>query len=460
MINTKLAHSRCSFPALLLTVLASRLLFAFVIWKVGGPSAFLAPDSYGYLVLARSLLHGSFSTAGLPEIWRTPGYPLFLVPAVAVGHPVLIGLLGNFFLVGLTTWLIWRLANSLLPGSNAGVWAVLLYGIEPVSVLHSGRLLSETLFCSQALLFVWLLLAFIKRPFYLLLVTCVLALAMATYTRPVSLYLGIGLVPLLLVRMGDAPLRRRMVAAAVFSLAFLLALSPWFIRNSKVAGYKGFASVPDWNLYFMSAAAVEANLQHRSFLQVSNEWGNDDPERYFQKHPEQRAWSQAEIAKFWGSEARRIISQHPLLYARIHLHGCMIVLFDPEVTEMLKPLRLYPEYGGLMSRSLDSGFLGSIRWLFRNYPVAATVLPLSLVLVVLNYILAIAGLCLVPRQIRLLFLALTSYFVLVSGIPAATGRYRAPIMPIVCICAGVAIAAWIAKRSVKTTPTGTSMTVL
>ncbi|HJX84587.1 MAG TPA: hypothetical protein VJ723_09605, partial [Candidatus Angelobacter sp.] len=52
------------------------------------------------------------------------------------------------------------------------------------------------------------------------------------------------------------------------------------------------------------------------------------------------------------------------------------------------------------------------------------------------------GLRRIPFAVAFFFCAIFSYFVLVSGIPAAVARYRVPIMPLVCICAGVAIAQW------------------
>jgi hypothetical protein len=52
--------------------------------------------------------------------------------------------------------------------------------------------------------------------------------------------------------------------------------------------------------------------------------------------------------------------------------------------------------------------------------------------------------------VRITWLLLGGYFVLISGMPGAVARYRGPLMPMVCICAGAAIAYLWAKRGKAT----------
>ena len=58
---------------------ALRLALLALLLARSGASALERPDTHTYLEPGRNLLlHGSFTAAGLPEILRTPGYPLFL----------------------------------------------------------------------------------------------------------------------------------------------------------------------------------------------------------------------------------------------------------------------------------------------------------------------------------------------------------------------------------------------
>lgn len=440
-VNAALATKRCPV-VLLLGVFLVRLVVAFAMWQIGGSDAFISPDTITYTEPSQTLLHGSFSRFGAAEIFRTPGYPLLLAPAVASGHLVGIALLENLLLATVSAYLIWLIAIKLLPASNAGFGAVILYCFEPLSIVYSEKVLSEALFTTLLLLTILCWLRFLNNPTYGALAQSAIGLAASAYVRPVVLYLGIFVLPLLLLGWPSGKWSLRVGRALCFLLTFSLILAPWVIRNAAVADYKGFSSSADWNLYFLSAAAVQSKLEHRTLAEVQEEWGNLDPEQYFRSHPEQRAWSQGRIARFWGGDAKRIIRGHLLLYAAIHARGCAIVLFDPGVTDILKVFRLYPESGGLLSRALDQGFARSILWLVKQYPVAAIALLLLGCQLLLYYVLALAGLRRLPSAVSLLFVTIVLYFVVVSGVPAAVARYRVPFMPIVCICAGIGIACW------------------
>lgn len=433
---------------LLTIVFLSRVLIALLLWMNGGPSRFFKPDTLSYVEPAQSLLHGSFSTAGLPQFFRTPGYPLLLVPAVASGHFVLVALIENLLLATVAAWVVWNVATALFPSSKAAWWAVLLYCFEPVGFLYSETLLSDTAFTAVLLLFFRMLLPFLNSPTYPRLALCAGVLGCATYIRPASLYLGFCLVPVFLVFPRGVSWRGRLSRAFVFTLVSQMFVVPWMWRNAVVADYPGFSSAGDWSLYFGSYAAVRARLEHRSFAEVQNALGANNDKIYFQVHPEQRTWSRGQVARAWGVEARRTISEHWLTYVSIHARGCLTVVFDPGASEMLKAVRLYPEEGGLLARLQDEGFVPTTLWLFQHYPITLFVLPLLAAQLLLYYALGALGLRYLPLAGRVILSTICMYLVLVSGMPGAVARYRTPFMPLVCVCAGAAIARW-SERSAK-----------
>jgi 4-amino-4-deoxy-L-arabinose transferase-like glycosyltransferase len=431
---------------LLALVFISRLLAALVILGFDGAAGFGSPDTATYVGLAASLVHGSFSSNGVPDVVRTPGYPLLLVPAVASYHPTLIALFENLLLATVSAWLIWKIVREIAPFSKACVWAVLLYCFEPVGFLYSEKILSDLLFCTELLFFLWLTVGFLRSPRYATLLGSSVALGLATYTRPVSLFLGIWMAAFFLLVPRRLPWSSRIPKATAFVLVFTITLLPWFVRNQKLAGYRGFSAITDESLYFYSAAAVKAKLEHKSFSRVQEELGWNDNQRYFQSHPEQRDWSQGQVFRFQNAEARRIISQHLLTYSLIHLRGCAVVMLDPAVTEIMKLLRRYPQNGALLSRAVDQGFLRAVLWLVRQYPETALALPVLGAQLLLYYFLGLVGLRRLPIEEGALLVWLFTYFVLVSGSSAAVARFRMPIMPLVCISAGIAIADWADKR--------------
>jgi 4-amino-4-deoxy-L-arabinose transferase-like glycosyltransferase len=450
-ISLRTSASQRLLPLIELVFL-SRFLFIIAIWMVNPSSGFIDSDTPTYVIPAQSLLHGSFSSVtGKPEIARTPGYPLLLLPAVGFHHWMSITLFENLLLAMASAWLIWQITTDLFPGSKAAWWAVVLYCFEPVGFLYSAIVLTETLFCAQLLLFAWLVIRFLREPTYSRLLLAALALGWATYTRPVTLYLGFSLILVLLLVPASLSFWQRLPRALLFPLVFALTLAPWIIRNAAVAGYPGFSPVGDQTLYFYSAAAVKAKLEHRSFADEQRELGWRDMNKYFQMHPEQLSWSQAQIYRFMRTDAQRTISNHLGLYALIHARSSAVLMFAPNVTEILKAVRLYPEAGGLMGRTIDQGIVPATLWLASHYPIAVLALFLLGAQLLLYYVLSLIGFFYSPTSIKIFFGFVVLYLIFVSGTPSTVARYRSPIMPFVCITAGAAIAH---LRSARKSPSG------
>jgi len=452
-----------SLPALLGLVVLLRLLLALWVWSASGPSGFIGADTSSYVAPAESLLHGSFSSYdGQPEIFRTPGYPILLLPAVISDHFATAVFLENLILSLASAWLVFLITRNISPGFSAGKWAIALYAFEFLGLLYSVKALSETLFCTQILFFAWLFLRFLKRPAFTTLVLSAVALSWATYTRPVGLYLGPILVPLLVFMPRNLPLKKRVLNALVFPMVLALTLAPWFSRNSSVAGYRGFSAAGDYVLYFYTAASVQAHLEHKGLLQMQEELGfgglpyvkNDV---YLRTHPEQQTSSPGQIVRYWHSETNRIFREHPLSFVVVHLRGSVTLLLDPGATELLKTLGAYPDRGGLMARSIDHGFVAAAIWLIRQYPWVVPALLIAGFQMIAYATLSIAGLFRMPRDAMVFLVVLVSYLVLASGGPAATGRYRTPVMPFVCVAAGVAIQAWRERKVLKSSNTAASV---
>src|SRR5437016_3175946 len=205
---------------LLIIVVLIRVVVALILWKINGAAGFFSPDTGTYIESAQNMLHGSFSHSGLPEIFRTPGYPLLLMPAVALQHPVIIALFENFLFAAASAGLIWKIVIDLVADQKAAFWAVVLYCFEPMSLLYSEKILTETTFTTLLLLFVWGLLRFLREPTYTRLALSALVLGCATYVRPVTLYLPFALVPILLLFPRTLPWRKRILRTVAFPVIF------------------------------------------------------------------------------------------------------------------------------------------------------------------------------------------------------------------------------------------------
>jgi hypothetical protein len=92
-------------------------------------------------------------------------------------------------------------------------------------------------------------------------------------------------------------------------------------------------------------------------------------------------------------------------------------------------------------RILDKGIVNSIRRMILNHPGVTLLMSVFEVVLVVLYALAVRGLCNQPhnRIAAATLLGIAVYFLLISGGAQAVGRYRLPVMPILCLFAAAGI---------------------
>ena len=111
-------------------------------------------DTADYILPAESLLEdGRFETNTAPEFFRTPGYPILLIPGLVLGHVELVTYGLQLLLSLATIWLVYKIALELLGNPTAALGGALLMAVEPLSILYTSLLLSETLFTFLFVLF-------------------------------------------------------------------------------------------------------------------------------------------------------------------------------------------------------------------------------------------------------------------------------------------------------------------
>ena len=412
-----------------------------------GSSAFFSTDTSGYLEPGRNLLlHGRFISDGIPELFRTPGYPLFLAITSLAGP--IAAVVANVILSVFSVLLVWRLGRTAFGEERIALGAAWLFAFEPLSVAHSILLLSDTLFLALFLLSLEHLAEFLRSRRLRLLATAGLWLAAATFVRPVTYYLPVALaLGLIVVLARDSNLRWK--APAVLLVCVLPWLAAWQIRNWVEAGYGGFSSITDENLYFYSTADLIAHVEHRNFVDVQNELdarcgrGCGEPINPDQhdaaQNPEQAGLKQGPRLAFMRSESLRVIRAH----FGVYLSACITHFFEAA---------LYPGAGSFDSllypkdpRHIDGliAYKGPTRGsisLAKSYPWAAAEKAAFVAVLLALYLLAARGVFRAGMHNACLWLLLGTslYFLAASSAttgPGATARYRLPVMPAVCILA-------------------------
>ena len=141
-----------------------------------------------------------FTRQGLPELVRTPGYPLLLSLGIALGHVELVTVLLQIALGVATVWLAHRL-TELVGGSRAAALAAAGFlAIDPLSIGYCCYLMPETLFTFLLVLGIVCLLEYLRSERLGQLLAGGGLVAAAALVRPVGYYLAPALVVCLIGR--------------------------------------------------------------------------------------------------------------------------------------------------------------------------------------------------------------------------------------------------------------------
>jgi 4-amino-4-deoxy-L-arabinose transferase-like glycosyltransferase len=334
-----------------------------------------------------------------------------------------------------------RIACQIFASSKVSRIAGYLYAFEPLAILSTCAILPDSLQVAFLLAMTTVLLEYKREPRWGRLVCASLWLAVSAYVKPSSYYLPLFLAAFLLVVPREVRFSQRLKASTAFVLLCMSLLAIWQIRNSTVSGYRGFSSIAETNLYYYLAAGVQANMQHRSFLEVQSDLGYNDEMKYLARNPDQLAWTRAQRLAFMKHEAIHTIASRPMLYAQLHAIGMGVVLFSPPATDFLRLINMYPEHGGLLGKVVDVGPLRTLGWILVHRPAVLFTMVLMFVVLMAYYACALKGLVRSNGDGKGLLLWIALYFVLISGGPQSVSRYRLSLTPFVCVLGAAGIAA-------------------
>ncbi|HEX4145209.1 MAG TPA: glycosyltransferase family 39 protein [Pirellulales bacterium] len=411
-------------------------------------------DTPGYLEPAKSLLsHGAFANQGVPELVRTPGYPLLLSLGVALGHVEAVTISLQMLLSLVTIVVIYRLTRSLTGSRPAAIAAGLFLAVEPMSLIYTSYLSTETLFTCLLVLMVAALVRYDRSHSFAMLTVAAALLATATLVRPISYFLP----PVIaLALLGRAYWRvesrlRCAVAALVFLVVAHGPAVAWQARNWAVAGYGGFSAISSVNLYFFQAASIVAHQQHQSLEAMQREMGIHDFVGLYEGDPKVRGDRQVENFRFMQREASRLIHQHPWVYANIHLRGLIKLMLDPGASDLLVLIDRFPS-GLMRERPMDSGILAVVRHILRQTPAELCSKALLAIVPAVIYLAAAFGClrCLGRWNWNLtLVMLVAGYLWIVAGGPTGIARLRHPVMPLACVASGIGIAEVLRWRAAR-----------
>ncbi len=412
---------------------------------------FDTPDTASYLAPARELIaHHRFFANGAPEIIRTPGYPLLLAAGLLLGRLEITTIACQILLSCLTVFMVYWTAYLLFGRERIALIAAVLYAIEPLSVLFTSLLASETLFTTTVMVGVYYLVRYLRRQSLADLLLSAGALAASAYVRPIAYFLPVAVAAGLAVwcLVNARAIRRRVLThTGAFLIVSVGLIGLWQVRNEIETGYSGFSAVASDNMYFILAGSVLAAQQHVPYYGMRNRLGYQDQQIYFQQHPDQRTWSVARRINYMNRTADHILLGGSSTYARIYFEGIVRATFDPGSTEFIRFFDVYPKRGGLLTVQVDQGTIATVAALFASpllFWTTLMMLPLQLMYLLGACVTLCGRAILDPAVLAVVFVA--AYYMAIAGGPGDWGRFRLPAMPIICILAGPGLSLMTRRR--------------
>lgn len=213
-------------------------------------SLYYVSDSYTYRQIAINLLeHHTYSMeispTPHPDNFRTPLYPLFLLPFVYFKTSMYLPVIIQNILMALGIVWTYILATRIW-GERAARYAALLFALEPFTALIGTQIMTEPIFTTlfvPALLYFALYLKEEKKDY---LNYGAILLALAALTRPVAFYLFV-LIPLIVF---FAKNRQEIFKKIFIPLGiFFLILSPWLYFITTTLKTTDFSSLSSFDIY-------------------------------------------------------------------------------------------------------------------------------------------------------------------------------------------------------------------
>lgn len=279
-------------------------------------ASLLYRDSLTYIQAAKNMLaHGTYSIGytlpPTPDSFRTPLYPLLLIPFVKFGISWYVLAAIQAVAMSFAAGFAFLLGRNLF-SERIAFWGAMFFAVEPFSALIGNQIMTEAFF---SLLFITALYSFALytrdvQAKHLIGGAC--ALAFAALLKQFALFFGI-FIPVAFFMSGARPRQWKIFIAAL--AVFVGVLSPWLIRNRVTLHTWGFSSQSGYNLYAYNAQGFSLWLE-RFFPDVIAKRGvtleSDDLLDVNVKYDLSRISEiQAKAVKF--------ISSYPFMYAMFHI---------------------------------------------------------------------------------------------------------------------------------------------
>lgn len=425
--------------------------FAFTGYQIWAGHFFVPEDSYEYVRAAETIRDGEDFCIGGAECkfcdqstrsknctpsdysFRTPGYPLFLIPGLTAGNVEIITIIfqNTLAFFCFRTLFLFLQKRKIKSTSQEKGWKKIMHSewfmvalliLCPAHFIYSNFILTETLLECLLLLFVLETIKYEEEKSTKRLLFASLLFAAALLVKPV---MSVLLVPVLIYFLYKKEIRTR-ITTVMICLIPLLVLLTWSYRNYCKTGRYEYSSISTHNLLSYHVYLTALNSGDNADTVVSNIYKIAKSKQDY--HAQQQTMS---------SLSRNYLWDHKMQWIGIFGKGIAIMAFDPGRFEIDFFLNGSTAVGGrYMEMFHRKGATTVAKDLWNRYGFFLAVFFIT-PLVNLYLLISFIGFLRnkeIPIQTRILI------FIIVAGIFAASGplgasRFRVPLTLVVMFAA-------------------------
>jgi len=393
---------------------------------------FYQNDSDEYVGMGHALASGDLLFTSEEASWfplfRTPGYPLFLGTLYFFGLNDIGVVAVQMLLDAASCLLVFHLVMGVTGSEKGSLLASFLFAINPLFIVYSLQMLSESLFLFVFLLSNVLFFSNYERQSIVARDMVILGLlfGLMIWIRPISILFPVFYAVLLYKKHKVlSPSALLLILPAVFVLL-------WIMRNYLLAEEAVFSATVLWNVvcYYAGSVANDPASDISGFSHFIWAYHLHDP-------PVCTLLPYEQLKAGWNPAIEMILLNLPLFIKHSALGS--LGLFEP----FSPPHRLAD---AMPSSPTEIEIFGIETTIYENLiPFYAFSLVYSLILYSSSIYLLVKG-GRKKKHVLWLFLVLLLYTAVVNG-PLNYARYRFPLEPFFIIFAASALAAWLWKKS-------------
>jgi len=382
-------------------------------------------DAGQYLSIAKNIIdYGIFSrdtgTLKTIEIFRTPGYPLFIATILIIFKSLSLVILLQNILWFFAIWYLYKIVMLLFDNKKIALIASIFLVFDPTIIYWNSQLTSETLFTFLLLVSVYYLLFFLKNKYNNLLYLAISAFAFgwANITRPIGQYLIIIFIFVLIFFGIKKYAGRVILSVLLFCLIAQVVALPLIVRNKVLYNsYElSWVSAVGFGKY-LSAIDKETDKDLLKDIKITD-----------------NIYERAQSIK---EETIKAIKAYPLIFLKIHILAIAPFFIGDGYINSLSTI--FPD---AFANKINTDWQGStgefLSFLGGRSGLNFIIFWLGKVVWSLIFILSLLGVYLIIKKEKdkwayVLFLVLIIYyFFLASGV-GGYSRFRFPVNPLIFI---------------------------